>query len=225
MTQFKDKSAKNADNINGGLFTYPSLMAADILLYQPDFVPVGEDQKQHVELARDLAIRFNNKYGETFVVPEPVIPEVGAKIMDLQEPTKKMSKSDKSDKGCIYLLDDPKKARKKIMGAVTDMVGKVNYDRENQPGISNLLQILSSLSGEPIDSIVARMDGQGYGTFKKEVADAVEKELIKIQAEYQRILDEGILEEVLRRGAEIANKVADQKLEEVQKKIGVEIFK
>lgn len=225
MTQYKDKVAKGETSITVGLYTYPTLMASDIVIYNSDYVPVGEDQKQHVELARDLAIRFNNKYGETFVVPEPVIPEVGAKIMDLQEPTKKMSKSDKSDKGCIYLLDDPKKARKKIMGAVTDMVGKVNYDRENQPGISNLLQILSSLSGEPIDSIVARMDGQGYGTFKKEVADAVEKELIKIQAEYQRILDEGILEEVLRRGAEIANKVADQKLEEVQKKIGVEIFK
>ena len=165
--------------------------------------------------------RYESKGRIAGRVPEPPIAEVGARIKDLQEPTKKMFVSDKSDKGCIYLLDDPKKARKKIMGAVTDMVGKVNYDREYQPGISNLLQILSSLSSEPIDSIVVRMENQGYGTFKKEVANTVENELTKIQSEYRRILDEGILEEVLRRGAETANRIADAKPEEVQKKTGV----
>ena len=164
MTQFKEKTA-NATNesISTGLFVYPPLMAADILLYDADYVPVGEDQKQHVELTRDLAQRFNNRYSPTFTVPEPLIPQVGARIMSLSDPSKKMSKSEESNKGCIYLLDDLKVARKKIMSAVTDMYAKVNYDKENQPGVSNLLEIMSSLSGESIDSIVARYEGKGYG--------------------------------------------------------------
>jgi len=224
QTQYKDKVAKGETGLTVGLYAYPTLMASDILIYSSDYVPVGEDQKQHVELARDIALRFNHRYGETFVVPEPLIAEVGARIMDLQDPTRKMSKSDNSDKGCIYLLDDPKRARKKVMSAVTDNVGIVQFDRENQPGVANLLQILSSLTNEPIDSIVRRMEGKGYGDFKKEVADAVEAELTRIQTEYHRILDEGILENVLREGAEKANRTAEKMLHKVQKKIGVEIF-
>ena len=224
QTQYKDKIAKGETGITVGLYAYPTLMASDILIYNSDYVPVGEDQKQHVELARDIAVRFNNRYGETFVVPEPVIAQVGARIMDLQDPTRKMSKSDNSDKGCIYLLDDPKRARKKIMSAVTDSIGIVQFDKENQPGVANLLQILSSLTQEPIDSIVKRFEGKGYGDFKKEVADAVEAELIKIQTEYNRILSEGILESVLKEGAEKANRTAEKTLRKVQKKIGVEIF-
>ncbi len=224
QTQYKDKIAKGETGITVGLYAYPTLMASDILIYNSDYVPVGEDQKQHVELARDIAVRFNNRYGETFVVPEPVIAQVGARIMDLQDPTRKMSKSDNSDKGCIYLLDDPKRARKKIMSAVTDSIGIVQFDKENQPGVANLLQILSSLTQEPIDSIVKRFEGKGYGDFKKEVADAVEAELVKIQTEYNRILSEGILESVLKEGAEKANRTAEKTLRKVQKKIGVEIF-
>ncbi len=224
MTQFKEKSAKQTDGITAGLFTYPSLMAADILLYDADYVPVGDDQKQHVELARNLAARFNNKYSETFVLPEPLTQKVGARIMSLSDPTKKMSKSDESNKGCIYLLDDLNVARKKVMSAVTDMVGKVNYDKENQPGISNLLEILSSLTGEPIEDIVARYDGIGYGVFKKEVADAVCDTLSKIQDKYNEVLKSGIMEEVLKQGAEKASKIAFKKLRKVQKKMGIDIF-
>ncbi|MBR2685780.1 MAG: tryptophan--tRNA ligase [Erysipelotrichaceae bacterium] len=220
QTQYKDKIAKGETGITVGLYAYPTLMASDILIYNSDYVPVGEDQKQHVELARDIAVRFNNRYGETFVVPEPMIAQVGARIMDLQDPTRKMSKSDNSDKGCIYLLDDPKRARKKIMSAVTDSIGIVQFDKENQPGVANLLQILSSLTQEPIDSIVKRFEGKGYGDFKKEVADAVEAELVKIQTEYNRILSEGILESVLKEGAEKANRTAEKTLRKVQKKIG-----
>ncbi len=224
MTQFKEKSAKQEDGITAGLFVYPSLMAADILLYDADYVPVGADQKQHVELARNLAQRFNNRYSETFVVPEPVTQKVGARIMSLSDPTKKMSKSDETNKGCIYLLDDVNSAKKKIMSAVTDMVGKVNYDKENQPGISNLIEIMSSLTGEEIDSIVARYDGVGYGTFKKEVAEVVGNELTKIQTRYNEILASGVIEEVLKNGAAKANYIAEKKLRKVQRKMGIDIF-
>ena len=223
MTQFKDKTAKSEKNLTAGLYTYPCLMAADILLYNANYVPVGEDQKQHVELTRDLAQRFNNRYSETFVVPEPLIAQVGARIMSLSDPSKKMSKSEESNKGCIYLLDDLKAARKKIMSAVTDMVGKVNYDKENQPGVSNLLEIMSSLSGEPIDSIVARYEGKGYGEFKKEVADVVCRELEKIQNRYNEILQGNLIEETLRKGAENAHRIAFRKLKKVQKKMGIDI--
>ncbi|MBQ1522262.1 MAG: tryptophan--tRNA ligase [Erysipelotrichaceae bacterium] len=225
MTQFKEKTA-NATNesISTGLFVYPPLMAADILLYDADYVPVGEDQKQHVELTRDLAQRFNNRYSPTFTVPEPLIQKVGARIMSLSDPSKKMSKSEESNKGCIYLLDDLKVARKKIMSAVTDMYAKVNYDKENQPGVSNLLEIMSSLSGESIDSIVARYEGKGYGEFKREVADIVCAELEKIQNRYSEILNSNMIEETLRKGAEQAHHIAFRKLKKVQKKMGIDIF-
>ena len=224
MTQFKEKTA-NATNesISTGLFVYPPLMAADILLYDADYVPVGEDQKQHVELTRDLAQRFNNRYSPTFTVPEPLIAQVGARIMSLSDPSKKMSKSEESNKGCIYLLDDLKAARKKIMSAVTDMYARVNYDKENQPGISNLLEIMSSLSGESIESIEARYQGRGYGEFKREVADVVCAELEKIQNRYNEILSGNLIEETLRKGAENAHHIAFRKLKKVQRKMGIDI--
>lgn len=225
MTQYKDKCAKNEENITAGLFVYPSLMAADILLYDADYVPVGSDQKQHVELARDLANRFNNRYSDTFVVPEPVTQKVAARIMDLADPTKKMSKSETTEKGIIYLLDDLAVARKKIMSAVTDNLATVNYDKKNQPGVSNLLEILSALTNEPIDSIVTRYKGIGYGQFKSEVADAVCKELETIQGKYREIIDSDILEKILQEGSEKASYIARKKLNKVQRKMGIEIFK
>ena len=225
MTQFKEKTQNAKDeNITAGLFVYPPLMAADILLYDADYVPVGEDQKQHVELTRDLAQRFNNRYSETFVVPEPLVAKVGARIMSLSDPTKKMSKSEETNKGCIYLLDDINVAKKKIMSAVTDMCAHVNYDKENQPGVSNLLEIMSSLSGEPIDSIVTRYEGKGYGEFKKEVAEVVAKELTMIQNRYNEIMKSGLIEQVLKNGAERAHRIAFKKLKKVQKKMGIDIF-
>ena len=225
MTQYKEKTKGAKDeSISAGLFVYPSLMAADILLYDADYVPVGEDQKQHVEITRDLAQRFNNRYSETFTLPEPLIPQVGARIMSLTDPTKKMSKSEESNKGCIYLTYDPAVARKKIMGAVTDNYAHVNYDKENQPGVSNLLEILSSLTGEAIDSIVARYEGKGYGDFKKEVGDAVANELTMIQNRYNDILKSGMIETVLKEGAEKAHRIAFRKLKKVQKKMGIDIF-
>ncbi len=224
MTQFKDKQAKGETNLTGGLYTYPALMAADILIYDPEYVPVGEDQKQHVELTRDLALRFNNRYNcELFKVPEPVVPKVGARIMSLSEPTKKMSKSDKGDKGCIHLLDDLNVARKKIMSAVTDNVGKVNYDPVNQPGVSNLLEIMSSLQGTPIEELVKQFENVGYGEFKKAVADVVIAELEKIQTKYNEIIASGKIEEVLEQGAQKARAMAHKKLMKVQKKVGIEI--
>ncbi|MGN1399018.1 MAG: tryptophan--tRNA ligase [Erysipelotrichaceae bacterium] len=224
MTQFKDKSQKKEDGITAGIFTYPCLMAADILLYDADFVPVGQDQKQHVELARNLAERFNNRYSDTFVVPQPVSPKVGARIMSLSDPSKKMSKSDETNKGCIYLLDDLALARKKIMSAVTDLVGQVNYDKVNQPGVSNLLEILSALTGEEIESIVARYQNKGYGQLKSEVSDVVCDCLKNIQAKYQQIIDSDIIETTLKQGSEVANKIAYKKLKKVQKKMGIDIF-
>ena len=224
MTQFKEKSQKKEDGITAGIFTYPCLMAADILLYDADIVPVGQDQKQHVELARNLAERFNNRYSDTFIVPEPVSPKVGSRIMSLSDPNKKMSKSDETNKGCIYLLDDLNVARKKITSAVTDLVGKVNYDKINQPGISNLLEILSALTNESIDSIVNRYQDKGYGQLKGEVADAVCQCLSTIQDKYHQIVDSDIIESTLKKGAEVANKIAYKKLKKVQKKMGIDIF-
>lgn len=224
MTQFKDKLQKKEENLTGGLYTYPSLMAADILLYDADFVPVGADQKQHVELTRDLAERFNHFYGETFAVPTPISPKIGAKIMSLSDPTKKMSKSYSDSKGTIDLLDDPKVAYKKVMSAVTDSIGTVNYDEENQPGISNLLTILSSLSNEPIDSIVQRYTNLGYAEFKKEVAETVEAFLTNLQAKYNEILNSDIIAETLKDGSEFANKITYKKMRKIYKKIGFDIF-
>ena len=224
MTQFKDKQAKGEKNLSGGIYTYPSLMAADILMYDADYVPVGEDQKQHVELCRDIAARFNNKYGETFKLPEPLIPKVGARIMSLSDPMHKMSKSDDNGKGCIYLLDDLKKARKKIMGAVTDSIGKVHFDPVEQPGISNLMQIMSSLTGKSMDEIETEFEGQGYGTFKKAVADVVCAELEKIQNRYNEILNSDLIETTLADGKAKAQKYATAKLEQVQKVLGMNII-
>ena len=223
MTQFKDKTAKGEKNLTAGLYTYPCLMAADILLYNADYVPVGEDQKQHVELTRDLAIRFNNKYGETFTVPEPVVAKVGARIMSLQDPYRKMSKSDETNKGCIYLLDDLKVARKKIMSAVTDSVGKIQLDKENQPGLYNLIEIASSLSDRSMEDIVEEFKDQGYGKLKGYVADVVCNTLEDIQTKYKAIIESHTLEKVLIDGAKKADQIAYQTLEDVKKKVGLEI--
>ena len=223
MTQFKDKMAKGETTLSAGLYTYPCLMAADILLYNPDYVPVGDDQKQHVELTRDLAQRFNNKYSETFKLPEPLVAKVGARIMSLSDPTRKMSKSEHSDKGCIYLLDDPKIARKKIMSAVTDSIGKVQLDKANQPGLYNLLEIASSLSGRSMEEIAEEFKDEGYGKLKTYVADVVCAELEKIQSRYREILESHRMEEILKEGAQKASSIADRTLAKVEKKIGLEI--
>lgn len=224
MTQYKDKTAKGETGITAGLFTYPSLMAADILLYDADYVPVGIDQKQHVELARNIAERFNNRYGDTFLVPDPLVEKVGAKIYSLQNPTKKMSKSEENPKGTIDLLDEPAVARKKIMSAVTDSLGVIHYDPENQPGLSNLIVILSSLSGESIESIVERFKDAGYGELKKEVGDAVFQFLTDLQAKYKEIIASGMVEKVIKDGNEKARMIARKKVSKVKKKVGLDIF-
>ncbi len=221
MTQFKDKMAKQETGITAGLFTYPPLMAADILLYDPDYVPVGIDQKQHVELTRDLADRFNKRYSETFKLPEPLVTKVGAKIYDLQNPTKKMSKSESSPKGCIELLEDPAQARNKIKGAVTDSFGIIQYDPENQPGLANLITILSALTGESIESIVERYQGKGYGDLKKETGDVVFDFLTDLQKRYKDIMDSKVIDKVLKEGAERASKVANKKVAKVYRKVGL----
>ena len=220
MTQYKDKSSKG-ENVTVGLFTYPVLMAADILLYDSDYVPVGVDQKQHVELARNIAERFNKNYGETFVVPEPLIPKVGAKIMDLQNPTKKMSKSDDTYKGVILLLDEEKVIRKKIMSAVTDSESKVYYDPENKPGISNLLTIYSSLKEINIKEAEEHFKDYNYGNLKKEVADLVVEKLLIIQDKYNKLINSPEIDKILDRGKEITNNIAKKKLEEVFNKVGL----
>ncbi|WP_283650974.1 tryptophan--tRNA ligase [Ileibacterium valens] len=223
MTQFKDKMAKQETGITAGLYAYPALMAADILLYDPDYVPVGVDQSQHVELTRDLAERFNHRYSDTFKLPQPLVTKVGAKIYDLQNPTKKMSKSETNPKGVIDLLDDPAVARKKIKAAVTDSLGVVRFDPENQPGVSNLLTILSALTSEDIDSIVARYEGKGYGELKKEVGDVVYDFLTNLQARYKEIIDSGVIYDVLKDGASKANQIAEKKVRKVYKKVGFTI--
>lgn len=220
MTQYKDKSSKG-ENVTVGLFTYPILMASDILLYDADYVPVGIDQKQHVELARNIAERFNKNYGETFKIPEPLIPKVGAKIMDLQNPTKKMSKSDETYKGVILLLDDEKTIRKKIMSAVTDSESKVYYNPETKPGISNLLIIYSSLKEISIKDAEEHFKDYNYGNLKKEVADLVVEVLTNIQTKYNELINSTEIDEILDRGKKITNKIAKQKLEEVFSKVGL----
>ncbi|WP_289219813.1 tryptophan--tRNA ligase [Ileibacterium valens] len=223
MTQFKDKMAKQETGITAGLYAYPALMAADILLYDPDYVPVGVDQSQHVELTRDLAERFNHRYSDTFKLPQPLVTKVGAKIYDLQNPTKKMSKSETNPKGVIDLLDDPAVARNKIKAAVTDSLGVVRFDPENQPGVSNLLTILSALTSEDIDSIVARYEGKGYSELKKEVGDVVYDFLTNLQARYKEIIDSGVIYDVLKDGASKANQIAEKKVRKVYKKVGFTI--
>lgn len=220
MTQFKDKSRKHADNINAGLFTYPSLMAADILLYQADLVPVGKDQKQHLEITRDLAARFNNAYSETFKLPEPYIPKVGAKIMSLQDPTQKMSKSDPNENAFILLLDPIDKAVKKIKRAVTDSDAEVRCG-EGKEGVENLMSIYSSMTGKTMDEITAEFAGRGYGDFKSAVADSVAAVLEPIQTRYAELMkNRDYLEEVYRKGAERANYEARKTISKVYRKVG-----
>lgn len=220
MTQYKDKSQKYGESIASGLFNYPVLMAADILLYQTDLVPVGSDQKQHLELARDLAQRFNNLYSETFVVPDPYISKTGAKIMDLQDPTKKMSKSDDNPNSFILVMDPPEVIRKKVSRAVTDSIGAVKYTDE-QPGVKNLMTILSTITGESFEEIEKKYEGQGYAQFKKDVAEAIVAELEPIQIKVKELLaNKAYLESIYKAGAEKANYIANKTLRKMQKKIG-----
>lgn len=220
MTQFKDKSAKHADNVNGGLFTYPVLMAADILLYQADLVPVGVDQKQHLELTRDIAIRFNNLYGDVFTIPEAYIPKSGAKIMSLQDPTKKMSKSDENENASIYILDDPDTIMRKFKRAVTDSVGEVRYCDE-QPGIKNLIDIYSACTGVTPEDVEKEFSGKGYGDFKVAVGEAVVDRLKPIQTRFNELSkDKGYVDSIIKANAEKASYYANKTLRKVQKKVG-----
>lgn len=220
MTQYKDKSQKYGDSIGAGLFTYPVLMAADILLYNTDLVPVGQDQKQHLELARDVANRFNNAYSPTFKVPDPYIPKIGAKIMSLQEPTKKMSKSDDNPNSYILIMDPPEVIRKKVSRAVTDSLGVINYTDE-QPGVKNLLDILIAINGSTSEELVAYYKDKGYADLKKDVADAIVSELEPVQNKVNEILkDKKALEEIYKLGAEKASYVSMKTLRKMQKKIG-----
>ncbi len=225
MTQFKDKSKSHADNINVGLFTYPALMAADILLYQADYVPVGADQKQHLEIARDIADRFNGLYGQTFNTPEPLIVKEGARVMSLQDPTKKMSKSDSNPKGYISMLDTPDVILKKLKSAVTDSEAKVCY-AEGKDGVNNLMSIYSCCTGKSYSEIETEFEGKGYGDFKVSVADAVIAELKPIQDEFSRLVNErAYLEECMKAGAEVAAKISQRTLDKAMKKIGFYQFK
>ncbi|WP_409274427.1 tryptophan--tRNA ligase [Neobacillus sp. SCS-31] len=220
MTQFKDKSA-GKEAVSAGLLTYPPLMVADILLYSTDLVPVGEDQKQHLELTRDLAERFNKKYREIFSIPEVRIPEVGARIMSLQEPTKKMSKSDPNTKSFISILDEPKLIEKKIKSAVTDSDGVVKYDKDNKPGVSNLLTIYSILGGKPIPEIEKNYEGKGYGEFKADLAEVVIHALKPIQDRYHELMESSELDDILDRGAEKANRAASKMLKKMESAMGL----
>ncbi|MDD3920262.1 MAG: tryptophan--tRNA ligase [Eubacteriales bacterium] len=221
MTQFKDKAARHADNINAGLFTYPVLMAGDILLYQADLVPVGADQKQHIEIARDIAIRFNNAYGETFTLPDGYIPKVGGRIMSLQDPTKKMSKSDDNPNGFIALLDEPDVILAKCKRAVTDSLNKITYDFDEQPGVSNLLSIYCSCTGKTPEEAIVDFEGKGYGALKMGVADAVIATLKPVQDKYYQVLNEkAFLDSVMKKGAEKASEAASRTVRDVYEKIG-----
>lgn len=220
MTQFKDKSAKHPDNVNVGLFAYPVLMAADILLYQTDFVPIGIDQKQHLEIARDIAERFNSIYGSTFKLPEPFIGKAGAKIMSLQEPTKKMDKSDTNVKSSISVLDDDNAIMKKIKSAVTDSEAKVYY-ADNKDGVNNLMSIYSCCTGKSFNEIQKEFDGKGYGDFKTAVGEAVCNELRPLRDDYNRLLnDKAYLEECMKKGTEKASYFAERTLKKAMKKVG-----
>ena len=219
MTQFKAKAKQHADNITAGLFTYPVLMAADILLYQADLVPVGEDQRQHVELTRDIGQRFNGVYGDTFVLPEAFIPKMGARVMSLANPENKMSKSDPD--GCVFLLDKPEDIMRKFKRAVTDCETAVKFDRENKAGISNLLTIYCAATGKTMEQAEADFAGQGYGVFKPAVADAVVELLRSIREESERLMaDKAYLESIYREGAQRAQRLADRTLSKVQRKVG-----
>ena len=222
MTQFKDKSAKNADNINGGLFTYPALMAADILLYQADYVPVGEDQRQHCELTRDIAVRFNNIYGEVFKIPEAYVPKAGARVMGLANPGSKMSKSDPA--GCVFLMEKPEDIARKFKRAITDSDTEncVRFDQANKPGVSNLMNIYSAVTGKSFEEIEREFSGCGYGVFKPAVGDAVIETLRPIREEAQRLLaDKAYLQQVYTDGAQRASAIARKTLRKVYKKVGL----
>ena len=220
MTQFKDKSAKHADNINCGLFTYPVLMAGDILLYQANLVPVGKDQTQHLEICRDIAQRVNGLYGNVFTIPEGYYSKVGARVQSLQDPTRKMSKSDAED-SFISVLDTPDVIRRKYRRAVTDSLASIRFDPENQPGVSNLLSIISALTGEDMEKVVASFEGKGYGDLKAAVTDVTVETLAPIQAEFARVMkDKKYMEEVYREGAQRAGAIAERTLQKLMKKIG-----
>ena len=226
MTQFKDKSAKNAENINGGLFTYPALMAADILLYQADYVPVGADQTQHLEFTRDVATRFNHTYGEIFKLPEGYFPKAGARVMSLQDPTSKMSKSDTNPKATISILDDEKTILKKFKSAVTDSEACVRFDQEAKPGVSNLMTIYSAITGKTMAEIEAEFAGKGYGDFKAVVGQSVADELRPIRENFARLMeDRAYLEEEMRKGAEHATYIANKTLTKVKKRVGLLLAK
>ncbi|NLK98115.1 MAG: tryptophan--tRNA ligase [Epulopiscium sp.] len=221
MTQFKEKSQKHKENINAGLFTYPVLMAADILLYQADLVPVGNDQSQHLEIARDIAIRFNNLYGDTFTVPEGYFPKVGARIMSLQEPTKKMSKSDENENAFIALLDSPDTIVRKLKRAVTDSEAKIQYT-DKQPGIKNLLDIYCSITEESIEQAVERFSSLGYGEFKLKVAEVIIEALRPLQNRFYELeKDKQYIDGIIKNNAEKASYIANKTLRKVQKKIGL----
>lgn len=220
MTQFKDKS-EGRSAVSSALFTYPTLMAADILLYQTDIVPVGDDQKQHLELTRDVAERFNNRFGETFTIPEIKIPEVGARIMSLQDPTKKMSKSDENTRSFISMLDTPKQIEKKIKSAVTDSDDFIKYDPENKPGISNLLTIYASCTGKSMKEVEQHFEQKRYGELKGEVAEVVIDTLSPIQERYEELIDSQELDDILTEGAEKAANVANKTLQKAKRKMGL----
>lgn len=220
MTQFKDKSKQHADNVNAGLFTYPCLMAADILLYQADIVPVGADQKQHLEIARDIAERFNGVYGNVFTVPDAYVPKTGARVMSLADPTRKMSKSDPNPKGTVYLTDDASVIMKKFKSAVTDSEMSVHYG-EGKDGINNLMTIYSAVTGDSFDKIESDFAGKGYGDFKKAVGEAVVAELEPVQKKYNEyMLDKAYLKEQWTKGADLAQRVSQRTLDKAMKKIG-----
>lgn len=221
MTQYKDKAQKGGESIGAGLFNYPILMAADVLLYGTDLVPVGKDQVQHLELARDLAERFNRLYSPTFVVPEPYVAKTGAKIMDLQDPTKKMAKSEENPNGSIQVMDPPEVIRKKVSRAVTDSLGLVKFS-DDQPGVKNLMTILSTITGETIEEIENKYEGMGYAQFKIDVAEAIVSELEPVQTKVKELLNnKSYLESIYKAGAEKANYVAMKTLRKMQKKIGL----
>lgn len=220
MTQFKDKSGQDQEAVSVGLFDYPVLMAADILLYDTDAVPVGEDQRQHVELARDIARRFNNQFGEVFKLPEVVVRKEGARIMSLLDPTKKMSKSDENQNNCLALLDDIEAAKKKIMRAMTDSGSEIIYDPKNKPALSNLLTIYALLGGRQVSRLVKDYAGKGYGDFKKDLAEVVGKFLTDFQTKYYKISDKEV-RKILEEGGEKAREMADKKMVKVRQAIGV----
>ncbi len=221
MTQYKDKSRKQEKGITSALFTYPSLMAADILLYDPDYVPVGHDQKQHLELTRDIANRMNNKYNDIFTVPEPLIAEVGARIMSLTDPTSKMSKSDDNLRSRIELLDPENIIKKRIRGAVTDSIGTIGYDPENRPGISNLMTIYSVITNESFDAIEEKYKGKGYADFKNDLGEIVYQELKPIQEKYNELVNSKELDDILDKGRDAAFKVSQKKLYKLMDRIGL----